>query len=153
MVSSRDNPDNYCYIIAFTLNNAADSKVSVRIMNLSDSLIQVYKGQKITQFQPVLESISIQTQLSSSQICGSINCVSSMGPGTFKELEDAINPQLPPNYQKALLNTLLNLPDVFSNGLVHTSIAEHMIETGDFLPIRPYPRRLPCKFCVKLTSR
>ena len=43
----------------------------------------------------------IPTQLSSSQICGSINRMSVMEPGTLKELEYAINSKLPPKYSKS----------------------------------------------------
>jgi len=59
-----------------------------------------------------------------------------MEPGTLKELEDAIIPQLPPNDQQALLNALLKFSNVFNNGLGHTSITVHMIDTGDSAPIR-----------------
>ena len=80
MVSPRDKSDDCHYVVAFTLNNAtADGKVSVRVMNPSDSPIQLYKGQKIAQFQPVFESISTPTQLSSSQICSSINSMARGG--------------------------------------------------------------------------
>ena len=147
MVSPHDKSDDCHYVVAFTLNNAtADSKVSVRVMNPSDSPIQLYKGQKIAQFQPVFESISTPTQLSSSQICGSINSMAAMEPGTFNELEGAINPQLLHSDRQALLNTLLNFPDVFNSGLGHTSVTDHKIDTGDSPPIRQYPRRLPYQF-------
>ena len=112
MISPCEKSDNCSYIIASMLNIAADGKVSVRVMNPSDSPIQLSKGQKIAQVQPVFESISIPTQLSSSQICGSINNMSVMELDTLKELEAAINPQLPPNNKQALLNTLLSFPDV-----------------------------------------
>ena len=111
MISPREKSDHCSYIIASTLNIASDGKVSVRVMNPSDSPIQLYKGQKIAQFQPVFESISIPTQLPSSQICGSINNMSVMEPDTLKELEAAINPQLPPNDKQALLNTFVILCD------------------------------------------
>ena len=146
MISPREKSDHCSYIIASTLNIASDGKVSVRVMNPSDSPIQLYKGQKIAQFQPVFESISIPTQLPSSQICGSINNMSVMEPETLKELEAAINPQLPPNDKQALLNTLLSFPDVFNNGLGHTTVTDHKIDTGDSPPIRQYPRRLPYQF-------
>lgn len=42
-----------------------------------------------------------------------------------------------------MLNTLLSFSDVFDNSLGHTSVALHNINTGDSLPIRQYPRRLP----------
>ena len=96
MVSPHDKSDDCPYVVVFTLNNAtADGKVSVPVMNPSDSPIQLYKGQKIAQFQPVFESISTPTQLSSSQICSSITSMAAMEPGTLNELEGAINPQLP----------------------------------------------------------
>ena len=53
MVSSGDKSENCSFIVAFTLNNAADGKVSLRVMNPSDSPIQLYKDQNIAQFQQV----------------------------------------------------------------------------------------------------
>ena len=53
MVLPRDESDDCSYIIAFTLNNAAERKVSVRVMNPSNSPIDLYKRQKIAQFKPV----------------------------------------------------------------------------------------------------
>ena len=53
MVPPRDESDDCSYIIAFTLNNVADGKVSVRVMNPSDSPIDLYNRQKIAQFKPV----------------------------------------------------------------------------------------------------
>ena len=47
---------------------------------------------------------------------------------------------------KGLLNTLLNFPDVFNNGLGHTTVTDHKIDTGDSPPIHQYPRRLPYQF-------
>ena len=72
--------------------------------------------------------------------------MSVMECGTLKELEDAINPQFPHSNRQALLNTLLNFPDVFKNGLGHTSITDHKIDTEVSLPISQYPWHLPCQF-------
>ena len=66
MASPCDKSDNCSYIIAFTLSNAVDGSVSICVMNPSDSPIQLCKGQQIAQFQPVFESTSMPTQLSSS---------------------------------------------------------------------------------------
>ena len=69
-----------------------------------------------------------------------------MNECTLRELETAISPSLGTNDKHTLLNTLLEFPDVFNDGLGHTKVTAHKIDTGESLPIRQYPRRLPYHF-------
>ena len=62
---------------------------------------------------------------------------------TRSELETALSPNLSMTDRKKILETLLSFPDVFNDGLGHTSVLSHHINTGNFAPIRQYPRRLP----------
>ena len=96
MVSIRDKSDNCSYIIVLTFINTADGMGSVRVINIFDSPIRLYKGQKLAQSQPFFEDISIPTQLLSSAICSNIHSMPIMDPGTLKEMKGATNPQLPP---------------------------------------------------------
>ena len=144
MTCPLENSDALPYNTAFTLNKAVSSKVLVRVMNASESSIQLHAGQKIAKFVPVVESKYVRK--SADSICASIRCESGMNECTLRELETAISPSLGINDKHTLLNTLLEFPDVFNDGLGHTTVTAHKIDTGESPPIRQYPRRLPYHF-------
>eukprot|EP00794_Sanderia_malayensis_P001629 gene1629-biopygen1507 len=110
---------------------------------LRESNIQLYAGQQVGKFVPVVESIDPSQHHSGDSVCASVSCQSVIEPSTLKELQAAISPCLTANEREQLLNTLPEFPDVFNNRLGHTSVTMHKIDTGNSPPIRQYPRRLP----------
>ena len=66
-----------------------------------------------------------------------------MNECTLKELERSISSSLGITDKHTLLNTLLEFPDVLNDGLGHTTVTTHKIETGKSPPIRQYSRRFP----------
>ena len=130
-------------ITAFTLSKAVSRRVFIRVMNPCDSSIQLYAGQKIAKLIPVVESLAPSPRTSADRVCASISCQSVMNECTLKELEGAISSSLGITDKHTLLNTLLEFPEVFNDGLRHTTVTTHKIETGEPPPIRQYPRRLP----------
>eukprot|EP00794_Sanderia_malayensis_P011722 gene11722-biopygen9393 len=131
------------YTTAFTVSRANKGIVIVRVMNSSESNIQLYAGQQVGKFVPVVESIDPSQHHSGDSVCASVSCQSVIEPSTLKELQATISPCLTANKREQLLNTLLEFPDVFNNRLGHTSVTMHKIDTGNSPPIRQYPRRLP----------
>ena len=153
MVSPLDSSPTSDFVIAFTLSSVDNGKVPVRVMNPSESPIQLFKGQKIAQCMPVVETAAFSSKSSVSEICASVTSGSVMDPSTLTELESAINPRLPAEDKRTLLHTLLRFPDVFNNGQGHTEITTHKIDTGDSPPIRQYPRRLPYHFRTEVDKQ
>ena len=144
MTCPLENSDVLPYNTAFTLNKAVSSRLLVRVMNPSESSIQLHAGQKIAKFVPVVESKCVRK--SADSICASVSSESGMNECTLRELETAISPSLDTNDKHSLLTTLLEFPDVFNDGLGHTRVTVHKIDTGESSPIRQYPRRLPYHF-------
>ena len=62
---------------------------------------------------------------------------------TCSELKEALSPSFSENNSRKIFDTLASFPDVFNEGLGHTSVLSHHINTGNSTPIRQYPRRLP----------
>ena len=54
-----------------------------------------------------------------------------------------MSPSLSESNSRKIFDTLASFPDVFNEGLGHTSVLSHHINTGNSTPIRQYPRRLP----------
>ena len=126
------------FCTAHTISQAVQRKLPVRIMNVSNSPVELHAGEKVAFFSPVFEEPSA-THLAPDICCGIMNfseCIAS-------ELASAISPTLNELDRKKLLQTLLSFPDVFQSSLGHTPVVEHRIDTGDSTPIRQYPRRLP----------
>eukprot|EP00794_Sanderia_malayensis_P016602 gene16602-biopygen14025 len=107
------------------------------------SPVELHSGQKVAKFLPVVESLPARLRSSVDNICASVVCQPSMDPCTLQELETAISSSLSSHDRNQLFQTLLEYPDVFNNGLGHTTVISHKINTGDSPPIRQHPRRLP----------
>ena len=87
-------------------------------MSPSASSIQLHAVQKIAKFIPVVESATVTPRTSTDNLCASISSQSGMNDCTLKELEAAISASLSITDKHALLNTLLEFPDVISDGLI-----------------------------------
>ena len=138
-VSPLDSSPTSDFVIAFMLSSVDNGQVPVHVMNPSESPLQLFKGQKITQCMPVAETAAFSSKSLVSEICASLTSGSAMGPSTLKEFESAINTCLPAEDKRTLLHTLLRFPNVFDNSLGHTEITTHKNDTGDSPPICQYP--------------
>ena len=145
MVCSLGESNDLPCFTAYTVSKAAGRKIIVGMLNPSQSEVELHAGQKIARFWPVSESVA-EPQCSSSvvsNLCASLSEPLVLDAQTRSELEAALSPNLSATDRQKLLNTLKSFPDVFNDGLGHTSVLSHHINTGNSAPIRQYPRRLP----------
>ena len=125
--------------VAYTICNAEQGGkgIPVRIMNASNTTIEMFSGQKIADFCPMIESPQCPSP--------GVNYVASTAryPSVQDELAAAISDSLPVADRRTLLDTLMQYTDVFQPDLGETDVIQHRINTGTSPPIRQYPRRLP----------
>ena len=125
--------------VAYTICNAGQGGkgIPVRIMNASNTDIEMFAGQKIADFCPMIESLQCPFP--------GVNYVASTAahPSVQDELSAALSGSLPVNDRRILLDTLMQYTDVFQPDLGETDVIQHRINTGTSPPIRQYPRRLP----------
>ena len=140
MVCSLSGDSELSYITAYSISQASERMIPVRILNPSKSSVELHAGQKIARFWPVIPSASSSPPIHN--MCASVQN-NKFDSVTLSELHAAISPNLSKSEQKQILETLLSFPDVFNDGLGHTSVLSHSINTGDSLPIKQHPRRLP----------
>ena len=144
LVCSLGESNDLSCFSAYTVNKAAGRKIIVRMLNPSQSEVELHAGQKIARFWPVSESVA-EPQCSSSvvsSLCASLPEPLVLDAQTRSELETALSPNLSTTDRQKLLNTLIYFPDVFNDGVGHTSVLSHHINTGNSAPIRQHPRRL-----------
>ena len=137
MVCSLGESSDLCCFTAYTVSKAAGRKITVRIFNPSQSEVELHAGQKIARFLPQHSSSIVHS------LCASLSEPSALDAQTRSGLETALSPYISTTDRKKILETLLSFPDVFNDGLGHTSVLSHHINSGNFAPIRQYPRRLP----------
>ena len=132
-------------LAAYSICQVQGRNLPVRIMNTSNIDIELHAGQKVGEFYPVLdipdmsECVASTTELSSPP--------SNLALSDIKQqLEDSLSPDLSTGARQAILETLLQFADVFDESLGHTNVIQHTIDTGNSVPIRQYPRRLPYAF-------
>ena len=125
--------------VAYTICNAEQGGkgIPVRIMNASNTTIEMFSGQKIADFCPMIESPQCPSP--------GVNyvAITARYPSVQDELAAAISDSLPVADRRTLLDTLMQYTDVFQPDLGETDVIQHRINTGTSPPIRQYPRRLP----------
>ena len=125
--------------VAYTISNAGPGGkgIPVRIMNASNTDIEMFSGQKIADFCPMVESIQCPFP--------EVNYVGSTAryPSVQGEITAALSDSLSIGDRKILLETLMQYTDVFQPDLGETDVITHRINTGTSPPIRQHPRRLP----------
>ncbi|MEL7426754.1 MAG: RNase H-like domain-containing protein [Bacteroidota bacterium] len=134
---------SHSIITAYTVCHADARNVIVRLMNTSNTNIELQVGQKIGEFCPLVEA---PCQNNYSLDNNNFSCSTRVTPGVSSELEAALSDNLSPSDRQQILSTLLQFSDVFEENLGHTTVLEHQIDTGNAQPIRQYPRRLPFAF-------
>ena len=115
----------------------------MRVMNPSESPIQLHAVQKIMQIILVRESTTVSRSLdvlvsrtSAGNICASFSCQSVMDDCTWKELETANSPSIVITNKQVLLDTLLQ-PDVFNDGLCIRLTQGHLLLYKNTLGVSP----------------
>ena len=142
MVSPLDCNDSLpsCIISAYIVCQSQGREIYSRLMNTSNTDIELQGGQKISQFCPLVET---DTPAPSSSLQNLSFVCSSRTSEIAQQLEGAISSSLNEGEKHAVLETLLEFSDVFEETLGHSDVVTHKIDTGDSAPIRQYPRRLP----------
>ena len=118
------------FCTAHPISQAVQRKLPTRIMNVSNSPVELHAGEKVASSSPAFEEPSA-THLAPDICCG----IRNVSESTASELASAISPNLNEFDRKKLLQTLLSFPDVFQSSLGHTPVVEHRIDTGDSTPI------------------
>ena len=153
MTSPLDNADSpSCLFAAYTVCQAEDREIVVRLMNTSHADIEIQAGQKVSSFCPLVETYAPHSfQESKQQLTAT--CCTDNASQLASQLAEQIDPSLPAHAKATILNTLLQFPDVSNDGLGHTTVLEHKIDTGSSPPIRKYPRRLPYAYREETKSQ
>eukprot|EP00794_Sanderia_malayensis_P014447 gene14447-biopygen11547 len=132
------------FLVACTVSQAINRSVPVKIMNPFNTVIELHAGQILAHFFPISEIIPDSSNQSNAfTACAVTEQTPDFTEQTWTEITAAINPNLSPADKKSLLKTLQAFPDVFNDSLGHTTVLSHKIDTGESVPIRQYPRRLP----------
>ena len=142
MVCSFGETSDLCCFTAYTVSKAAGRQITVRPLNPSQSEVELHAGHRIARFWPVSELVA-EPQFSShvvNKLCASLSQPSVIKAQTRYELETAISPTISTTDREKVLDTFTSFPDVVNDGLGHTSVLSHHINTVNFAPIRQYPR-------------
>ena len=149
-----DTPDS-SYCTAYTISEAVDKKIAIRILNSSSSNVELHAGQKVAKFWSAVELVSTEQHSNSIDhgLCASLSDTPTIDPQTLHELTESLSPSLSAKDKQQLLSTLISFPDAANKGLGHTSVLAHYIGTGSSAPIRQYPRRLHFTTGMRLINR
>ena len=144
---SRKNA-NQDILFARELIESTDGKVPVRIVNLSDENVVLYKNTVVGTIQDLSDFSVPDEKTKHSGAAGCSPCVASVTSRAKKILEmiDMENIMVEGEKKEELLQLIREYQDVFSLGsddLGRTNRITHIINTGDASPIRQSPRRIP----------
>ena len=138
--------DRYHLLCAPTLCQPdSDGKVTLRLINPSDSPVLIHKGATIAKFEETKvtdDIIPLDSDPSVSAMDSHVNTASGMTPLKFSCLPSR-NLSSQENHK---LQTLLDqYSDIFAKStldLGHTTIVQHGIDTGNAMPIKQQPYRV-----------
>ena len=104
------------------------------------------KGQKISTFQQLTE---IRFEEANAINSGAENfaCGTALSDSFQSQVEKAISPHLNERNKRKLNALLDEFTDVFNDQITECTITKYKINTGDALPIKQRPRRLPYAHC------
>ena len=132
-------------MVGKTLVDAQQDYVPVRVVNLSGQPRTICQGTEVASCEPVESVIHQQHDFTpDSQVIGGDL------PKHLKELYARSKEGLNAGQQRQLHDLLLEFQDIFLKGpqdLGKTGLAQHEINTGDAVPARHHPRRLPLAQC------
>ena len=120
------------------LATATNQHTPVRLLNLSNSDIKLYKGMHIGTFHPLQNNL--QDKLKAT-------CVSAVFPEDKDWRANLLNSnELTTQQNEEVLRLLEDFKDVFSQSSTNygkTTLIKHRIDTGEARPIWQAPRRIP----------
>ena len=140
-------------IVAYSVCQADNRDIPVRIMNSSNIALQLESGQQICEFCPLVDNISPPSLHSAIDSNPSLLCNSSTSSNVEDDLSAALSSSLDEHERTVILTTLLKFSDVFNESLGQTQVISHRINTSDAAPIRQPPRRLPYAFREEAQSQ
>lgn len=125
-------------IVGKTLVNFSNERVPIRIANLTDKAINIKKGCRMATWSHAVSLRSLRRETTNVKQDGL--------PMSLLELADRSKQHLSQPQQESLLNLINVYRDVFAcspSEIGRTSAAHHHIDTGDAIPIKQAPRRIP----------
>lgn len=110
--------------------------VPLRVLNMSNTPIELAAGENLAEFCPLIESCLPQPT-----VCGAVG---NQFPNIDSDrIESIIDPSLTGDDRAKLKNLLHEFSDVFDGSLGHTNILSHQINTENSTPIKQHARRIP----------
>ena len=108
MTCPLDNADSpSCLFAAYTVCQAEDREIVVRLMNTSHVDIEIQAGQKVSSFCPLVETYAPHSfQESKQQLTAT--CCTDNDSQLASQLAEQIDPSLPAHAKATILNTLLH---------------------------------------------
>ena len=140
---------NHDVLVAKTLVDVQQDVIPVRVFNLRDSLVTVYKGTCVAVCEPITSDDVMQDK--EKRLVGVLQEPvaqenTDVLPEHLVKLYQASCKDLNRDQRRHLACMLKNYQDVFAkdaDDLGRTSAVQHEINTGSTRPIRQPPRRLP----------
>ena len=150
-VSKDSIPTNI--LVAYSVCQAENRDIPVRIMNSSTIALQLESGQQICEFCPLVDSVPPKPSTNDCPPHPPLSCSSLISAKVRGDLSSALSSSLDDHGRKLILNTLLKFSDVFDESLGQTQVISHRIDTGNATPVRQPLRRLPYAFREETKSQ
>ena len=126
-------------LVAYSVCQAENRDIPVRIMNSSNIVLQLESGQKICEFCPLVASVPSHSSQNNHIFNPSLLCGSLISNKVKDDLSSALSPSLDEHGRTSIMNTLLKFSDVFDESLGQTQVISHRIDTSNAAPIRQPP--------------
>ena len=139
IISSRPESDQLHIHVANIVVSPEDRQV-----NSSEEPIELLKGKRIANFQQLTEIRSDEAPDPILDGRENFACGAVASDSFTSQVEEAISPHLNGKDKDKLQALLDDFTDVFSDQITECTITKHKINTGDAMPIKQRPRRLPC---------
>ena len=121
LLSSSSLPSNI--LASYSVCQGSSNCIPVRLMNTATVDIQLYAGQRVSDFIPLVQSKLLASTLLEND--SSIPCSTATPVAIQHQLEAALSPSLNVHEKQSILNTLLMLSDIFEETLGHTNVVQH----------------------------
>ena len=133
-VSKDSIPTNI--LVAYSVCQAGNRDIPVRIMNSSTVALQLESGQQICEFCPLVDSVPPKPSTNDCPPHPPLSCSSLISAKVRGDLSSALSSSLDDHGRKLILNTLLKFSDVFDESLGQTQVTSHRIDTGNATAVR-----------------
>jgi hypothetical protein len=145
--------DNMGILIGKTLVSTNNSELPVRVANVSNDPIIIQKGSTIGILHPVNEVTKYEVNTKETKNDGQVSIVIAdnknyveLLPDYLKPLVKSVSDKLSENETNRFAKLISDYKDIFMSPegkLGCTHLVTHKIDTGDCLPVKQRPRRLP----------